>query len=132
MTSAARGAPGSGALAPTFMGKNTISRRRRAERPSIPLGTSERLTPEDARSIPEGSRCVEVRLHATPFRSLVGDVRIARERMYGYALRLDAATMRGTARGSIGFDETLEYRGVGEFLLGSSDALLLRPGCRCA
>ena len=60
---------------------------------------------------------------STPFRSFGGDVRIARERVYSTALRLDASAMRGTAHGSVGFDSTLSYNGVAVVALNSSGAL---------
>jgi hypothetical protein len=42
-----------------------------------------------------------------------GDLRIERERVHSLALRLDAESMQATARGSTGFDATLEYSGIG-------------------
>ncbi|HLN13196.1 MAG TPA: AsmA family protein [bacterium] len=59
----------------------------------------------------------------TAFRSLGGDVRIARERVYSTALRLDANAIRGTAHGSVGFDGTLNYTGTGVVSLTSGGAL---------
>jgi len=49
----------------------------------------------------------------THFSYLGGDLRIARERVYSRALRLDAQGMQGTAQGSFGFDQTLDYTGTG-------------------
>lgn len=49
----------------------------------------------------------------TPFTYFGGDLRIAGQRVYSEALRLDAETMEGTARGSLGFNKTLDYTGIG-------------------
>jgi len=49
----------------------------------------------------------------TRFSYLGGDLRIARERVYSRALRLDAEGMEGAAQGSFGFDQTLDYTGTG-------------------
>jgi uncharacterized protein involved in outer membrane biogenesis len=49
----------------------------------------------------------------TPFTYFGGDLRIAGQRVYSEALRLEAETMEGTARGSLGFNKTLDYTGVG-------------------
>ncbi|HYM68680.1 MAG TPA: AsmA family protein, partial [bacterium] len=49
----------------------------------------------------------------TSFRSIGGDLRIAAERGYSNALRLDADALSGTAHGSFGFDRTLDYTGTG-------------------
>lgn len=49
----------------------------------------------------------------TRFSSFGGDLRIARERGYSNALILVATGMRGTIRGSFGFDQTLQYSGTG-------------------
>ena len=63
----------------------------------------------------------------TQFSYFGGDVRIARERVYSTALRLDAEGMRGTAQGSVGFDGTLDYTGTGVFALSSGAGAVLSP-----
>ncbi len=49
----------------------------------------------------------------TRFSYFGGDLRIAQERVYSNALRLDAEGLEGTSRGSIGFNKTLDYTGSG-------------------
>ncbi|HXX39033.1 MAG TPA: AsmA family protein [bacterium] len=49
---------------------------------------------------------------ATHFRYFGGDLRIARERGTSNELRLDADALNATARGSFGFDSTLDYTGT--------------------
>jgi uncharacterized protein involved in outer membrane biogenesis len=49
----------------------------------------------------------------TRFSYFGGDFRIAQERVYSNALRLDAEGLEGTSRGSIGFNKTLDYTGTG-------------------
>jgi hypothetical protein len=49
----------------------------------------------------------------TRFRYLGGDLRIAQQRVYSNALRLEAEGLEGTARGSFGFDKTLDYMAMG-------------------
>ncbi len=49
----------------------------------------------------------------TRFTYFGGDLRIANQRAYSDALRLEADTMEGTARGSAGFNRTLDYAGTG-------------------
>jgi uncharacterized protein involved in outer membrane biogenesis len=49
----------------------------------------------------------------TAFSYLGGDLRIAHERGYSNELRLLATGMTGTARGSFGFDQSLNYNGTG-------------------
>jgi hypothetical protein len=48
----------------------------------------------------------------TRFRYFGGDLRIERERVHSTSLRLDAEALEGTARGSFGFDKTLDYTGT--------------------
>ena len=48
----------------------------------------------------------------TRFRYFGGDLRIARQRVQSSALRLNGDDLDGTARGSVGFDKTLDYTGV--------------------
>jgi len=48
----------------------------------------------------------------TRFSYFGGDLRIAQERVYSNALRLDAEGLEGTSRGSIGFNKTLDYTGT--------------------
>lgn len=50
---------------------------------------------------------------ATRFSYFGGDLRIAQQRVHSVALRLDAEGLEGTARGSFGFDKTLDYAGTG-------------------
>jgi AsmA-like protein len=54
-----------------------------------------------------------VRAGRTRFGYFGGDVRIARERAYSSALRLDGENLNATGRGSAGFDGTLDYKGTG-------------------
>ncbi len=49
----------------------------------------------------------------TRFSYLGGDIRIAQQRVYSNALRLEAQGLEGTARGSFGFDKTLDYTATG-------------------
>jgi len=49
----------------------------------------------------------------TQFSYLGGDVRIAQQRVYSNALRLEAQGLEGSARGSFGFNETLDYVATG-------------------
>ena len=49
----------------------------------------------------------------TRFRYFGGDLRIAQERAYSNALQLNADGLDGTARGSVGFNHTLDYTGTG-------------------
>jgi hypothetical protein len=49
----------------------------------------------------------------TRFSYFGGDLRIARERGYSNELRLLATGITGTARGSFGFDRSLNYNGTG-------------------
>jgi uncharacterized protein involved in outer membrane biogenesis len=49
----------------------------------------------------------------TRFSYFGGDLRIAQERVYSNALRLDAEGLEATSRGSIGFNKTLDYTGTG-------------------
>jgi hypothetical protein len=49
----------------------------------------------------------------TRFTYFGGDARIARERVYSSALRLDAETLQATGHGSVGFDGSLDYAGTG-------------------
>jgi uncharacterized protein involved in outer membrane biogenesis len=49
----------------------------------------------------------------TRFSYLGGDVRIAQQRVYSNALRLEAQGLEGSARGSFGFNETLDYVATG-------------------
>jgi len=49
----------------------------------------------------------------TRFSYFGGDLRIAGQRVYSEALKLDADTMEGTAHGSLGFNKTLDYAGIG-------------------
>ncbi len=48
----------------------------------------------------------------TRFSYFGGDLRIAQERVYSNALRLDAEGLEGTSRGSLGFNKTLDYTGT--------------------
>lgn len=50
---------------------------------------------------------------ATRFSYFGGDLRIAQQRVHSVALRLDAEGLEGTARGSFGFNKTLDYAGTG-------------------
>ncbi|MDI6771403.1 MAG: AsmA family protein [bacterium] len=50
---------------------------------------------------------------ATRFSYFGGDLRIAQQRVHSVALRLHAEGLEGTARGSFGFDKTLDYAGTG-------------------
>jgi len=58
----------------------------------------------------------------TRFRYFGGDLRFAQQRAYSTALQLNADGLDGTARGSIGFNRTLDYTGTGVLnsLLGTS------------
>lgn len=56
----------------------------------------------------------------TRFRYFGGDLRIARQRGYSESLRLDAEGMEGTARGSFGFNKTLDYAGTGVLKRGAA------------
>jgi hypothetical protein len=49
----------------------------------------------------------------TQFSYFGGDLRIAHERGYSNELRLLATGMTGTARGSFGFDQSIDYNGTG-------------------
>ena len=49
----------------------------------------------------------------TQFTYFGGDARIARERVYSSALRLDGESLQATGHGSIGFDGSLDYAGTG-------------------
>jgi len=49
----------------------------------------------------------------TRFSYLGGDLSIARQRVFSNSLRLDGEGLEGTARGSFGFDKTLDYTGTG-------------------
>jgi uncharacterized protein involved in outer membrane biogenesis len=49
----------------------------------------------------------------TLFSYFGGDLRVAQQRVFSNAVRLEAAGLEGTARGSFGFDRTLEYVGTG-------------------
>jgi hypothetical protein len=49
----------------------------------------------------------------TTFRSFGGDFRIGQRRVYSEALRLDADGLEADARGSCGFNRTLDYTGTG-------------------
>lgn len=49
----------------------------------------------------------------TKFSYFGGDLRIAGQRVHSEALRLQADTIEGTARGSAGFNRTLDYTGTG-------------------
>ncbi len=48
----------------------------------------------------------------TRFRYFGGDLRIAHQRVQSNSLRLNGDDLDGTARGSLGFDKTLDYTGV--------------------
>ncbi|HET7264725.1 MAG TPA: AsmA family protein [bacterium] len=58
----------------------------------------------------------------TRFSYFGGDARIARERVYSTALRLDGDTLQATGHGSIGFDGGLDYAGTGVMALSASGA----------
>jgi hypothetical protein len=49
----------------------------------------------------------------TTFRYFGGDFRIARQRVYSNALKLDSANLTAAGRGSAGFDQSLDYTGTG-------------------
>jgi uncharacterized protein involved in outer membrane biogenesis len=49
----------------------------------------------------------------TRFSYFGGDLRIAQERGYSNALKLDGEGLEGTGRGSFGFNKTLDYTGIG-------------------
>jgi len=61
------------------------------------------------------ARVVQLNIPAGPtkFRSFGGDFRIRQRRVYSEALRLDADGLEADARGSCGFDRTLDYTGTG-------------------
>ena len=56
----------------------------------------------------------------TRFSYFGGDARIARERVYSTALRLDSDSLQGTGHGSIGFDGSLDYAGTGVMAMSTS------------
>ena len=60
------------------------------------------------------ARTLQVNVPAgdTRFRYFGGDLRIAQQRAYSNALQLNADELDGTARGSIGFNHTLDYTGT--------------------
>ena len=49
----------------------------------------------------------------TRFTFFGGDFRISRARIYSNRLRLDAEALEASLRGSVGFDQTLNYNGSG-------------------
>jgi hypothetical protein len=49
----------------------------------------------------------------TQFTYFGGDARIARERVYSSALRLDGENLQATGHGSVGFDGSVDYTGTG-------------------
>ncbi len=61
------------------------------------------------------ARALQVNVPAgdTRFRYFGGDLRIAQQRVYSNALRLDGDGLDATARGSFGFNQTLDYTGIG-------------------
>jgi hypothetical protein len=56
---------------------------------------------------------VHASMQPTKFSYLGGDIRIAQQRVYSNALQVDAENLTVTARGSFGFDKTLEYLATG-------------------
>ncbi len=68
--------------------KSTLAKIVRASQPNVPAG-------------------------ATRFSYFGGDLRIAQQRVYSTALRLDAEGLEATAGGSFGFHKTLDYAGTG-------------------
>jgi hypothetical protein len=56
----------------------------------------------------------------TRFSYLGGDIRISQRRVYSRALRLEAEGLEGSARGSFGFDKTLDYVARGAIKMPSS------------
>ena len=58
-------------------------------------------------------RVITVPAGPTRFSYFGGDVRIAQQRAYSNALRLEAVGLEATARGSFGFDQTMDYVGAG-------------------
>ena len=61
------------------------------------------------------ARVVQLNIPAGPtkFQSFGGDFRIRQRRVYSDALRLNADDLEADARGSCGFDRTLDYTGTG-------------------
>ena len=61
------------------------------------------------------ARALQINVPAgdTRFSYFGGDLRIAQQRAYSTALRLDADGLAGTGRGSFGFNQTLDYAGTG-------------------
>ena len=58
----------------------------------------------------------------TRFSYFGGDARIARERVYSSALRLDSDSLQATGHGSVGFDGSLDYAGTGVLAMTASGA----------
>jgi len=71
------------------------------------------------------ARLVQPNIPAGPtsFSYFGGDARIAGERIYSTALRLDGNNLQATGTGSVGFDGTLDYRGTGTMALTRQNAL---------
>ncbi len=58
----------------------------------------------------------------TRFSYFGGDARIAHERVYSTALRLDGENLTATGHGSIGFDGNLDYAGTGVMAMSAAGA----------